>query len=45
MAETDLSDLIDSPRETLEIELKGWPDLGLGKVRDVFERSLMRRRS
>lgn len=33
MAETDLSDLVDSPRETLEVELKGWMDLSEPVVR------------
>jgi len=26
--ETDLTDLVDFPRETLEVEVKGWMDLG-----------------
>ena len=30
---SDLNDLVDTPRETLEIELKGWLDLNENIVR------------
>src|ERR1019366_7882760 len=38
MAATDLSDLVDAPRETLEIEIKSWLDFNDGVVRAKLAR-------
>jgi hypothetical protein len=36
----DLQDLVDNPRETLEIEVKGWLDLSNGEVRANLARHI-----